>query len=60
MNKFINYLKESKEELKKVSWPTRQTTINHTLVVIGVSLAVAIFLGGIDFLLSLALQVFIK
>lgn len=60
MNKFINYLKESKEELKKVSWPTRQTTINHTLVVIGVSLAVAIFLGGIDFLLSLALQAFIK
>jgi preprotein translocase subunit SecE len=60
MNKFINYLKESKEELKKVSWPTRQTTINHTLVVIGVSVAVAIFLGGIDFLLSLALQVFIK
>lgn len=60
MNKFINYLKESKEELKKVSWPTRQTTINHTLVVIGVSLAVAIFLGSIDFLLSLALQSFIK
>lgn len=60
MNKFINYLKESKEELQKVSWPTRQTTINHTLVVIGVSVAVAIFLGGIDFLLSLALQVFIK
>ena len=60
MNKFINYLKESKEELQKVSWPTRQTTINHTLVVIGVSVAVAIFLGGIDFLLSLALQSFIK
>ncbi|KKP88913.1 MAG: Preprotein translocase, SecE subunit [Parcubacteria group bacterium GW2011_GWA2_36_10] len=60
MNKLINYLKESKEELKKVSWPTRQTTINHTLVVIGVSVAVAIFLGGIDFLLSLALQSFIK
>lgn len=60
MNKFINYLKESKEELKKVSWPTKQTTMNHTLIVIGVSLAVAIFLGAIDFLLSLALQIFIK
>ncbi len=60
MNKFINYLKESKEELRKVSWPTRKTTINHTLVVIGVSLAVAIFLGGVDFLLSAALQSLIK
>lgn len=35
-------------ELKKVNWPTKHQTINYTLVVIGLSVAVAIFLGGLD------------
>lgn len=52
MNKFVNYLKGSKEELSKVVWPSREVIINHTGVVIAISLAVAIFLGFVDFLLS--------
>jgi preprotein translocase subunit SecE len=50
MNKLITFLKEAKVELMKVNWPTRQQTINYTLVVIGISLAVAIFLGGMDYI----------
>ena len=53
------FLKEARQELKKVSWPSRQETIKYTLIVIGVSLAVAIFLGGLDFLFTWALQRFI-
>jgi len=49
MNKLVQYIKNSKSELKKVVWPTRQQAINHTLLVIGFSLVVAIFLGFIDF-----------
>jgi len=35
-------------ELKKVSWPTRDETIYLTTVVIIVSLAIGMLLGGID------------
>ena len=59
MNKLITYLKESKIELKKVIWPTKQQTKNHTLLVIGVSLAVAFFLGAVDFILNKVLEIFI-
>lgn len=59
MNKAINFLKEAKEELKKVNWPSREQTLKHTGVVIGVSLAVAIFLGLLDLLFSGAIERFI-
>lgn len=52
MNKLSNYLKGAKEELAKVVWPSRQTTVNHTLVVIAISVIVAIFLGAVDYGLS--------
>lgn len=35
-------------ELKKVQWPTRQETINLTLVVVVVAAALGLFLGGLD------------
>lgn len=48
MNKVITFLKESKEELQKVNWPSKRQTMNYTLIVIGMSLFVAIFLGSLD------------
>jgi preprotein translocase subunit SecE len=39
-------------ELRKVTWPTRQDTVNLTMVVVVVSLAVGFALGGIDLLFS--------
>ena len=56
MNKLVNYLKGSKEELSKVVWPSREVIINHTGVVIAISLDVAVFLGFVDFLLSKILE----
>jgi len=53
------FLKEVKMEIKKINWPTREETIKHTLIVIGASLVVAIFLGGIDYVLSVLLNKFI-
>jgi preprotein translocase subunit SecE len=43
---------EARDELKKVTWPTRPTTINYTVVVVVVSLAIGTLIGGIDWLLS--------
>ena len=55
-NPITNYFREAYEELKKVSWPSRKQTLQDTLVVIGVSLAVAVFLGAIDLGLTAGLE----
>ncbi|MDD5626216.1 MAG: preprotein translocase subunit SecE [Patescibacteria group bacterium] len=57
INKFNNYIKSSISELKKVAWPSRKETTNHTILVIGISLGLAAFLGLIDFFLTKLLQV---
>lgn len=57
--KIIAFLKEVRVELKRVTWPSRQETIRHTLIVIGFSLAVAAFLGGLDFLFTWIMEKFV-
>ena len=56
ITKTIDYLKASRQELKKVVWPSRKEVIQHTILVIAVSLGVAFFLGGIDFILTLLIE----
>jgi len=58
-SKIIVFLKEVRLEMKKVNWPTRKQTIKYTLIVIGVSFGVAIFLGGLDFIFTTILNKFI-
>jgi preprotein translocase subunit SecE len=36
-------------ELRKVTWPTRQETVNLTIVVLVVAAVLGIFLGGVDY-----------
>ena len=52
LQKIQEFFKEVSVELKKVSWPTRQQTMNATLVVIAVSFVVAFFLGIVDIVLA--------
>jgi preprotein translocase subunit SecE len=42
------YLTESWAELKKVAWPTRETVIRLTLLVVAVSLAVGVYIFVLD------------
>jgi len=58
-NKIVTFLKEVRLEMKKVNWPTRQETIKYTLIIIGISVAVAIFLGGLDVLFTNILEKFV-
>ena len=58
-SKIAKFFKEVRIELKKVTWPTRAETIRYTLLVIGVSAGVALFLGGLDYLFSFLLSEFI-
>ncbi len=57
--KTISFLKEVRVEMKKVTWPTREETIKYTLIVIGTSAVVAVFLGGLDFIFTWLLNKFI-
>ena len=50
--KLVRFLKEVYLELKRVTWPSRQQTIKYTLIVIGFSAAVALFLGGLDYIFA--------
>lgn len=54
IKKFFNFLKESKDELLKVVWPTRKQAIEMMIIVIAVVLIVSFYLGGVDYLLSKA------
>jgi preprotein translocase subunit SecE len=56
MAKITEYLKGSIEEMKKVTWPTRKEAKNYTLLVIGISLGVAAFLGLLDFIFNLGME----
>lgn len=53
MDKAINFLKEVREELDKVVWPTREQTIRYTILVVIVAIAVGVSLGSLDYLLTL-------
>jgi len=60
LNKIISYVRESKDELKKVVWPSRQETIKYTILVIGISIATAVFLGALDFGLNIVLEEIVR
>ncbi|MGB0663005.1 MAG: preprotein translocase subunit SecE [Pontibacterium sp.] len=49
---FFSLFKEAKAEIRKVVWPTRQETLQTTLIVVVVVLLVGLFLWGLDSLLS--------
>lgn len=49
MHKIIQFLKDVRVELAKVVWPTRREALKITGIVILFSLAVALFLGAVDY-----------
>ena len=55
----FTYIKETKAELKHVSWPSQKQVILFTILVVVVSLAVSIFLGLFDGLFKSLLEKFV-
>lgn len=60
INKLIDYFKLSFVELKKVVWPDRKTTIDHTVMVVAISLGLAGLLGGLDFIFTYLFNLLLK
>ena len=57
--RLIEYIKETRSELKHVSWPTRRQTAAFTVIVITISIFVAGLLGFFDYLFTLMIEKFI-
>jgi preprotein translocase subunit SecE len=54
--RMLSYIGETQVEVRKVVWPTRQETIQTTLVVILMVTVVAIMLWGVDSVLGWAVR----
>jgi preprotein translocase subunit SecE len=54
------YLSEVSEELKKVTWPTREQTVEKTILVIVVSVFVGAYIGLLDYLFTQAAAIILK
>ena len=53
------YIKETRAELKHVSWPTRRQATVFTVVVIVISLVTAAYLGAFDYVFTALLKLVI-
>ncbi len=60
LQKSLQFLREVKVELNKVTWPTRKQTIGSTLVVIILVMIISFFLGIVDIGLSSLIGVVLK
>ncbi len=56
----VKYLRETLAELKLVSWPSRQTTVRLTVIVIVISILVGAYIGALDYGLTNILKLIIK
>jgi preprotein translocase subunit SecE len=47
--KITEYIKETRSELKHVSWPTRRQSLTYTAIVIVGSILLGVILGACDY-----------
>ncbi len=59
-NAISRYLRETRGELRKVTWPTRDEAWRLTAVVLGVTAAFAAFLWVVDALFSNSIEFLIQ
>ncbi len=55
-NPVVNYIQSSIAELRKVTWPTRQETLTHTGLVIGITVSVAVLFTVLDAAMNYGLE----
>ena len=58
--KVLRTFKDMKGEVKKVVWPSKKQVLNNSIIVFVMLIISAIFIGGIDKLLMLLLQLIFK
>lgn len=59
-NAIVRYVRETRGEMRKVTWPTRDEATRLTLIVLAVTAAFAVFLGLVDLGWSTILEQLIR
>lgn len=59
-NKVGNFFTEVKQELAKVTWPSVDELKGATVVVLATTLILAVFVGTVDFILSLLVRLLLS
>ena len=49
----VQYLREVRDEMRKVAWPTRDEVIRYSIIVTVCVVIIMVYVGGIDYLMSL-------
>ena len=52
----ITYLKQTRDEMAKVVWPTRADVFRLTMIVLFVSVIVGLYIGALDYVFTLATE----
>ncbi len=52
----LQYIKETRGEMKHVTWPSRAQVVSYTVAVIAISIITSLYLGFFDFLFQRSLQ----
>ena len=60
MNKLLQYLKDVRSEMAKVSWPQRNEVSSATVLVVVLSIIVSIFVYACDWVLNNLVGLFLK
>ena len=55
-----NWFRGLKAEIKKIVWPTRQQTVNNTLVVLGCCLVLGVFIWILDAIFGFGFQTLVR
>lgn len=58
--KLFDFVRESREELKKVTWPEKDEVSNFTIVVIVTLIIVSVFLAFVDFFLNHIIEMMVR
>ena len=53
---FVEYLKDTRAELRHVAWPTQTQTIVFTGLVVAISIFISLYLGLFDYIFTGALE----
>jgi len=53
------FFKEVWVEMKRVSWLSQKDVLRYTFIVLGITIAVAAFLGGLDYIFTSIIKSFI-
>ena len=56
----IKFLQETFTELKLVIWPSRNEVLRLTLIVITISVAVGLYIGGLDLMFTKLMETILK